>query len=69
MSSTTSKPKSNVPGRVLGARTFAAITAVEGLRLGTASRKRLQALKAGGLTPAERREEVLRAYMELNKRK
>lgn len=69
MSSTTLKPKSKVPGRVLGSRTFAAITAVEGLRLGTASRKRLQGLKAGGLTPAERREEVLRAYMELNKRK
>ncbi len=69
MSSTTLKPKCKVPGRVLGSRTFAAITAVEGLRLGTASRKRLQALKAGGLTPAERREEVLRAYMELNKRK
>ncbi|MBQ1559793.1 MULTISPECIES: hypothetical protein [unclassified Caulobacter] len=69
MSSTTLKAKSKVPGRVLGARTFAAITAVEGLRLGTASRKRLQALKAGGLTPAERREEVLRAYMDLTKRK
>jgi hypothetical protein len=69
MSSTTSKPKINVPGRVLGARTFAAITAVEGLRLGTASRKRLQALKAGGLSPAERREEVLRAYMEIKDRK
>jgi len=69
MSSTTLKAKRKAPGRVLGARTFAAITAVEGLRLGTASRKRLQALKAGGLTPAERREEVLRAYMELTKRK
>ncbi len=69
MGSTAPKAKSNIPGRVLGARTFAAITAVEGLRLGTASRKRLQALKAAGLTPAERREEVLRAYMDLAKRK
>ena len=69
MSSTTPKPKSKVPGGVLGARTFAAIAAVEGLRLGAASRKRLQALKAGGLTPAECREEVLRAYMDLNKRR
>ena len=69
MSSTTLKAKGKAPGRVLGARTFAAITAVEGLRLGTVSRKRLQALKASGLTPTERREQVLRAYMDLSTRK
>ncbi len=54
-----SAPKS---ARVLGARAFAAITAVEGLRLSASSRGRLQALKASGLSSEERRKEVLRAY-------
>ncbi len=50
----------------IGARAFAAISAVEGLRLGKASRRRLQALKADrALSPDERRAEVLRAYMDL----
>ena len=48
--------------RILGAKTFAAIAAVEGLRLGAASKKRLDALRASELTPDERRAEVLRAY-------
>lgn len=51
------------PGsRVLGARAFAAITAVEGLRLSAASRRRLEVLKASSLSADERRAEVLRAY-------
>jgi|GEM_PF-2341457 len=54
---------------VLGARAFAAITAVEGLRLSAVSRRRLETLKASGLTPEERRAEVLRAYTGLGKRK
>jgi hypothetical protein len=45
----------------LGARAFAAISAVEGLKLTKAGRKRVQ-----GSAPIEqRREEVLRAYMDL----
>lgn len=48
--------------QVLGAKAFAAITAVEGLRLSASSRGRLEALKASGLSSEERRKEVLRAY-------
>jgi hypothetical protein len=59
------KPKS----RVLGTKAFAAITAVEGLRLSAASRKRLDALKAAGLSAEERRAEVLRSYTSLGKKK
>ena len=46
---------------MLGARAFAAISAVEGLKLTSAGRKRVQ-----GSAPIEqRRAEVLRAYMDL----
>jgi hypothetical protein len=46
---------------VLGARAFAAISAVEGLKLTTAGCKRVQ-----GSTPIEqRRAEVLKAYRDL----
>ena len=46
---------------MLGARAFAAISAVEGLKLTTAGRKR-----GHGSAPIEqRRAEVLRAYMDL----
>ena len=48
--------------RVLGAKVFAAIAAVEGLHLNAASKKRLAALRASSLTPDERRAEILRAY-------
>jgi hypothetical protein len=48
----------------LGDKTFAAITAVEGLKLGSASKKRLSALKEKKLTPAQKRAEVLRAYVQ-----
>jgi hypothetical protein len=48
--------------RVLGAKKFAAIAAVEGLHLSAASKKRLASLRASELTPDERRAEVLRAY-------
>ncbi len=48
--------------RILGAKKFAAIAAVEGLRLSAASKKRLASLRASELTPDERRAEVLRAY-------
>ncbi|MDQ2859994.1 MAG: hypothetical protein M3T55_04545 [Pseudomonadota bacterium] len=48
--------------RVVGQRTFAAITAVEGLRLAGDSRRRVAALIASGLSPERRRVEVMKAY-------
>ena len=54
---------------VLGARAFAAISAVEGLKLSAASRKRLQALQDDPtLTPDQRRAEVLKVYAGLSRR-
>ena len=53
---------------VLGERTFAAISAVEGLSLSKASRKRLVSMKKRKLTSAEQRSEVIRAYNETKKR-
>ena len=53
--------------RIIGSRAFAAITAVEGLRLSAASKKRLAGLRASALTPAERRAEVVRAYAKASK--
>lgn len=53
---------------VLGERTFAAITAVEGVGLNTASRKRLAAMKKRKLTSDEQRTEVIRAYNEAKRR-
>lgn len=53
----------NSSSRVLGDKTFAAISAVEGLKLGKASRARLSALSKTTLTPAQKRAEVLRAYV------
>lgn len=55
------KPKP-AAARVIGAKTFAAIAAVEGLRLSAASKKRIATLRASELSPDERRAEVLRAY-------
>ncbi|HEY3814549.1 MAG TPA: hypothetical protein VGL66_15110 [Caulobacteraceae bacterium] len=55
--------------RVLGKKTFAAIAAVEGLSLKTASRKRLDELNASKLSPEEKRAEVLRAYVAPKRRK
>jgi hypothetical protein len=54
----------NASSRVLGDKTFAAISAVEGLKLGKASRERLEALGKKNLTPAQKRAEVLRAYVQ-----
>lgn len=55
-------------GHVLGERTFAAITAVEGISLSAESRKRLVAMKKRKLTGDEQRSEVIRAYHEAKKR-
>ncbi|MEQ1537485.1 MAG: hypothetical protein ABL928_01040 [Sphingorhabdus sp.] len=46
----------------LGAKAFAAITAVEGLKLSAESKARLSNLKAKGLNNDERRVEIIRAY-------
>jgi len=62
MSKRSTSKSSRSATRVLGAKTFAAIAAVEGLRLSATSKKRLASLRASELTPDERRAEVLRAY-------
>lgn len=60
------KTKTGLPlqakARTLGARTFAAISAVEGIKLSGHSRARLAEFKRNGLTPEQRRAEVIRAY-------
>ena len=63
--STSAKVSKKQRSRVLGTRTFAAITAVEGLRLSASSRRRLDMLKASPLSAEERRAEVLRTYSGL----
>lgn len=55
---------------VLGTRAFEAITAVEGLRLSPASKQRLKRLEGdASLTPAEKRDAVVRAYVAMSKKK
>lgn len=53
---------------VLGDKTFAAITAVEGLSLSAASRKRLADMKKRKLSHDEQRNAVIRAYVEAKTR-
>lgn len=53
----------NASSRTLGDKTFAAISAVEGLRMSVASKERMSSMKEKKLTPAEKRAEVLRAYV------
>ncbi|MBZ9603188.1 hypothetical protein [Phyllobacterium chamaecytisi] len=55
-------------GHVLGDRAFAAITAVEGIRLSETSRERLASMKTRKLTAEEQRTEVIRAYVEAKSR-
>jgi hypothetical protein len=50
-------------GLVLGQRTFTAITAVEGISLSAASRKRLADMKKRKLSPDDQRSEIIRAYL------
>lgn len=69
MSSLIDKRKSRPKTHVLGARTFAAISAVEGLQLGSTSRKRLNELKGAGLSQDEKRAVILRAYKATSGRK
>lgn len=54
---------------MLGRQAFAAITAVEGLKLSPASKRRLDSLGTSGLSAEERRAAVLRTYAGLSKRK
>lgn len=61
--------KASASGVVLGQRTFAAITAVEGIGLSAASRKRLSDLKKRKLSADDQRSEVIRAYQDANTRK
>jgi len=53
--------------RVLGMRTFAAISAVEGLHLSPAGKKRLSAMGRNKLSPKEQREQIVKAYRERKK--
>jgi hypothetical protein len=48
--------------RTLGDTTFAAISAVEGLRMSRDSSERLRSMKARDLSPSQMRAEILRAY-------
>jgi hypothetical protein len=52
----------SAPGVVLGERSFAAITAVEGVGLSASSRKRLTDMKKRKLSGDEQRSEVIRFY-------
>ena len=51
----------SVDNRILGNDTFAAITAVEGIALGSASRVRLASMRERHLTHGEQRAEIIRA--------
>jgi len=51
---------------VLGDRTFAAITAIEGVELSASSRKRLSNMDRRRLSTDEQRSEVIRAYVDAN---
>jgi hypothetical protein len=57
------KTKPSSRSRVLGGKKFAAIAAVEGLKLSPAAKKRIAAMRAKKLSPDQRRAEVLRAYV------
>ena len=56
------KRPSRHEARRLGSKAFAAITAVEGLALSNAGRRRLADMKARKLSPDRQRAEVLKAY-------
>jgi hypothetical protein len=54
---------------VLGPKRFAAITAVEGLKLSAAATNRQREMDAQNLSPAQRRAEIIRAYQESPKKR
>jgi len=55
-----SKASPKVTGSVLGLKRFAAISAVEGLKLTAQGRKRVLA----SVSPQRRRDEIIRAYLD-----
>jgi hypothetical protein len=69
MKKTGKKLSGTEDGHVLGQRTFAAITAVEGISLSSASRKRLADMKKRKLSLDEQRTEVIRAYVDAKSRR
>jgi hypothetical protein len=56
--------KTSANSHVLGRKAFAAISAVEGLKLNRESSKRLNSLRSEDVSPEERRQAVIRAYSE-----
>ncbi len=60
--------KPNTSGHVLGERTFAAITAVEGVSLSVGSRKRLADMNKRKLSLDDQRSEIIRAYRDTKTR-
>ncbi|HEX4078567.1 MAG TPA: hypothetical protein VHX61_06805 [Rhizomicrobium sp.] len=69
MKKTGKKLSGTADGHVLGQRTFAAITAVEGISLSSVSRKRLADMKKRKLSLDEQRTEVIRAYVDAKSRR
>jgi hypothetical protein len=63
MSKASNKPVAR--SRILGSRAFAAISAVEGLKLGRDSSARLDRLRSSALGGEERRSAVRAAYRDL----
>ena len=57
-----SKKRNRHDAQRLGSEAFAAITAVEGLALSNAGRRRLADMMARKLSPDRQRAEVLKAY-------
>lgn len=49
--------------RILGDKIFAAISAVEGISMSTASAQRIDSLRGRRLSAGEQRAEVIRAYL------
>ena len=64
MAKVVKKSRISHEARVLGDRTFAAITAVEGIGLSAESRNRLASLKRENLSAQEQRAAVIHAYSE-----
>ena len=56
-------------GIILGGKRFAAITAVEGLKLSAAAKGRLADMDAKNISSAQRRAEVIRAYQDPAKKR
>lgn len=63
MSKASSKPAGR--SRILGSKAFAAISAVEGLKLGHDSEARLHTLRSSALGGEDRRSVVRAAYRDL----